>query len=182
MKKLILILGDLASGKSTMADILSKKYAIPALKKDVIKELLGDTIGFTNREENLKLSVATFEILFHSFDRISLSGGDLILESNFRPAELSRLISLAEDRGYKILSLYLSADTDILYERYIDRIKKGRHPVHLTTGFDDYQGFVRYVEAQRPEKIPGELIKIDAKDFSYQSDSEIFDKISTFLK
>ena len=181
MNKLILIMGDLASGKSTFADILSKKYAIPSIKKDVIKELLGDTIGFTNREENLKLSRATFEIMLHSFDRISLSGGDLILESNFRSAELARLVSLADYREYKVLSLYLSADTDTLYKRYTDRIKKGRHAVHLTTGFDDYQGFVHYVEAQRPEKIPGELIKIDAGDFSYQSDFEIFDRIYNFL-
>ena len=108
MKKLILILGDLASGKSTTADILSRKYSIPSLKKDTVKEILGDTVGFNNREENLKLSRATFEILLHAFERVSLTGGDLILESNFREAELDRLIALAEERGYQILSLLLA--------------------------------------------------------------------------
>lgn len=182
MKKLILILGDLASGKSTTADILSRKYSIPSLKKDTVKEILGDTVGFNNREENLKLSRATFEILLHAFERVSLTGGDLILESNFREAELDRLIALAEERGYQILSLLLTADTKILYRRYLARIETGRHPVHLTTGFDDYEGFVRYVLPQRQIPKRGELIKISADDFSYQTSEELFSKLEGFLK
>ena len=181
MKKLILILGDLASGKSTFADILSEKHLIPSLKKDVIKELLGDTIGFANREENLRLSAATFEIMLHSFDRISMTGGDIILESNFREKELDQLLTLAKSRGYEVLTIYLTAKCEILYKRFLDRIKKGRHPVHLTTGFNDYEGFVRYVEGQRPKNISGNLIKIDANDFNYQNDAEIFENISAFL-
>lgn len=181
MKKLILILGDLASGKSTTADILSKKYSIPALKKDTVKEILGDTIGFANREENLRLSWATFELLLHTFDRISLTGGDLILESNFRESELERLITLAEERGYSTLSLLFTADTEILYHRYLERIESGRHPVHLTTGFDDYEGFVRYVLPQRQIPKKGKLIRICADDFSYQTDTALFLEIEAFL-
>lgn len=181
MKKLILILGDLASGKSTTADILSKKYCIPALKKDTVKEILGDTIGFSNREENLRLSRATFELLLYSFDRASLVGENLILESNFRESELDRLTTLAKERGYSILSLLLTADTEILYCRYLERIKKGRHPVHLTTGFDDYLGFVNYVLPQRKAPQVGEVIRISADDFSYQNDPALFEKITKFL-
>ena len=182
MKKLILILGDLASGKSTTADLLSKKYFIPSLKKDTIKEILGDTIGFTDREENLKLSKATFELLLHAFDRMSLTSDDLILESNFRESELDRLTALAEERGYSILSLLLTADTEVLYQRYLARIKSGRHPVHLTIDFDNYEGFVSYVLPQRQIPKRGELIRISADDFSYQSDLLLFEKIEEFLK
>lgn len=182
MKKLILILGDLASGKSTTADILSKKYSIPALKKDTVKELLGDTIGFADREENLRLSRATFEILLYAFDRISLSGGDLILESNFRESELERLIALAEERSYSTLSLLLTADTKILYQRYLKRIGEGRHPVHLTVDFDNYEGFVEYVLPQRRAPKSGQIIKINADDFSYQKDPRLFSRIEEFLK
>ena len=181
MKKLILILGDLASGKSTTADILSEKFSIPSIKKDSIKEILGDSIGFSNREENLKLSRATFEILLHTFDRMSLVGDDLILESNFRDGELDRLTALAEERGYEILSLLLTADTKILYERYLHRIDVGRHPVHLTTDFDSYEGFVNYVLPQRQTPKRGILIKICADDFSYQSDIVLIERIQKFL-
>ncbi len=181
MKKLILILGDLASGKSTTADILSEKFNIPSLKKDTIKELLGDTIGFSNREENLRLSRATFEIMLEVFDRVSLTGGDLILESNFREGELSRLSELAAKRGYSILSLLLTADTEVLYRRYLKRIEAGRHPVHLNAGFDDYEGFVSYVTAQRKPPKMGELIRIDATTFDYQQNEALLSRISDFL-
>ena len=56
MKKLLLITGDLATGKSTFSNVLAKRYQITVFQKDSIKEVLGDHIGFTNREENLKLS------------------------------------------------------------------------------------------------------------------------------
>ena len=61
MKKLLLITGDIATGKSTFANILSKRYHTNMFFKDSIKEVLGDTIGFSNREENKKLSFASME-------------------------------------------------------------------------------------------------------------------------
>ncbi len=64
MRKLLLITGDLATGKSTFASILSKRYQANVFLKDSIKEVLGDTIGFANREENKKLSDAAMELMF----------------------------------------------------------------------------------------------------------------------
>ena len=61
MNKLLLIMGDLATGKSSFAEILSRRYQTNMFGKDSIKEVLGDTIGFANREENLKLSTRIFQ-------------------------------------------------------------------------------------------------------------------------
>ena len=91
MKKLILVCGDLACGKSTFCGQLSRRFDIPVFYKDTIKEVLGDTIGFANREENLKLSVATFGLLRHIFLQSADLGHDLILESNFRQHELEEM-------------------------------------------------------------------------------------------
>lgn len=43
------ITGDIATGKSTFANILSERYNTNVFFKDSIKEVLGDTISFTNR-------------------------------------------------------------------------------------------------------------------------------------
>ena len=67
MKKLIIITGDLATGKSTFADILGQKYQIPAFHKDAVKEVLSETFPFKDRSENLKLSKATMDIMKHTF-------------------------------------------------------------------------------------------------------------------
>ncbi|MDE7206241.1 MAG: deoxynucleoside kinase, partial [Lachnospiraceae bacterium] len=58
MKKLLLITGDIAAGKSTFSKILSERYGVAVFQKDTVKEILGDHIGFHNREENKALSNA----------------------------------------------------------------------------------------------------------------------------
>lgn len=58
--ELLLITGDIAAGKSTFSEILSKRYNIVAFQKDTVKEVLGDSIGFHNREENKRLSDAAW--------------------------------------------------------------------------------------------------------------------------
>lgn len=65
MKKLLLITGDIAAGKTTFSKILSERYCTAAFQKDTIKEILGDYIGFHNREENKVLSNATIGIMCH---------------------------------------------------------------------------------------------------------------------
>ena len=62
MGKLLLITGDIAAGKSIFSEILSKRYKITVYQKDTLKEVLGDTIGFHNREENKRLSEAAIGI------------------------------------------------------------------------------------------------------------------------
>lgn len=63
MKKLLLITGDLATGKSTFARLLSVRYGISMFFNDSIKEVLGDVTGFSNREENKQLSNASKNLI-----------------------------------------------------------------------------------------------------------------------
>ncbi len=134
MNKLLLLTGDLATGKSAFSAILSKRYDVNVFKKDSIKEVLGDTIGFTNREENLKLSAVTLELMLFLFSEFTKLNKDLILESNFHKAELERLYEMAAANNYEVLVLLLRGDLDILHKRYLNRMyNENRHPVHLST-------------------------------------------------
>ncbi|MBQ7284606.1 MAG: hypothetical protein IJW74_07165, partial [Oscillospiraceae bacterium] len=114
MKKLLLITGDLATGKSTFANILSKRYDTNVFFKDSIKEVLGDTIGFSNREENKKLSNATMELMFFIFSEFGKLNKNLILESNFHTIELERLHKIAFENNYEVLTIVLRGDVEIL--------------------------------------------------------------------
>ena len=51
MKKIILIGGDLAAGKSTFAKLIEEKFNCLGIYKDNLKEILGDTIIVENRQE-----------------------------------------------------------------------------------------------------------------------------------
>jgi len=182
MKKLLLIMGDLACGKSTFANILSKRYNTNVFGKDSIKEVLGDTIGFTNREENLKLSRATMELMFFLFSEFAKLGKPLILESNFHTKELETLHKLAAEQDYDILTLVLRGDVKLLHKRYLHRMQnENRHPVHLSTTLDVFEDFKGYVEYTRKEEIPGKVLEIEANDFSYQSDEAILNSVDDFM-
>ena len=183
MKKLLLIMGDLATGKSTFANILSKRYDINVFLKDSIKEVLGDTIGFSNREENKKLSNATIELMWFIFSEFGKLNKNLILEANFHTEELERLHKKAIENNYEVLTIILRGDVEILHKRYLNRMQnEARHFVHLSTTLDIFEDFEAYTKSLATEKIPGNTMFINANDFSYQTDKETLAKVDEFME
>jgi len=183
MQKLLLIMGDLAAGKSTFARMLSERYDVNVFFKDSIKEVLGDTIGFTNREENKKLSGATMELMFFIFSEFGKLKKNLILESNFHTAELERMHEIALEHDYEVLTLVLRGNVEILHKRYLNRMyHENRHPVHLSTTIDVFEDFKSCIESLRSEQIPGRTLSIQADNFAYQTNEEILSKIDAFMR
>lgn len=183
MKKLLLITGDIAAGKSIFSKKLSERYHAAVFQKDSIKEVLGDIIGFQNREENKKLSNAALRIMFHIFSQISAADSDLILEANFHEHELKELRSIADKNQYEVLTLVLRGDPEILYQRYLHRMnEENRHPVHLSTALDIKEIFFKTAEWIRNEKVIGKTLVIEASDFSYQENPETLNQIDSFMK
>lgn len=182
MKKLLLITGDLACGKSTFAKILSKRYNTNLFFKDRIKEVLGDTIGFSDRAENLKLSKAAVELMTLIFSEFAALDKDLILEANFHTYELEALHEIGAQNGYSVLTLVFQADTRLLHGRYLNRIaNENRHPVHIISVLDDYDDFVAYITKARDEFVPGETLFVNADDFSYQTDTALLERLDRFM-
>ena len=181
-KKLILVCGDLAAGKSTYANRIAKKYNILCINKDNFKEILGDNFPFRNREENLKLSMATFDL----FKYIALKSFEvevpLIIESNFRQHELDYLNTLAQKYDYDILSIIIRADIKVLHQRFMNRIlNENRHPVHKSVDFSHYEDFEKQIKGDREREYPGSILYLDSTDFSNLNDSVINEKIKVFM-
>lgn len=181
MKRLIVVTGDIAAGKSTYSDMLSQTYQVSVFHKDTIKEILGEHIGFRDREENLKLSRATVGLMTFLFEEFAKLGKPLILEANFHREELAELLETAKRYEYEVMTLNLQGDMRILYERYVKRMEH-RHAVHLRTSLDIYENFQEYVEAARAEGTVGTVLEVHADDFSYQQDEVLMAKIGQFLR
>lgn len=164
MKKVILIGGCLATGKTTLAKNLSKELNIPYYYKDILKERLGDIFGFNSREENLKLSKGAFEILYHISEQMVENEKPFILESNFRQNELDKLEKLFKENGYEIVSLKLTGDEKVLYQRYLDRFEnENRSVVHAN--LNSFDEFKEYQQMLSEVNYPGRVIKIDTTEF-----------------
>lgn len=183
MKKLLLIMGDLATGKSTFANMLSKRHNTLLFCKDPIKEALGNTFGYANRAENLRLSQGAAELMCLIFGEFAQLDKDLILESNFRLAELERLHQMARENDYQVLTLVLRGDAAILHQRYLNRMHHENRPaVHLCEQFNTLEGFGAYLNSLRTATVPGEAIYIDANDFAYQQDPVLLGKLDAFFQ
>lgn len=183
MNRIILITGDLATGKTTFSKILSRRFSVEVYNKDTIKEILGDTVGFSNREENLRLSHATVEIMTFLFKSYAPLGHDLILEANFHKKEIVALEEIAKQYDYKVLTLNFVADEKVLYDRFLNRIQnENRHPVHQTAGLNSFEAFCGYIEKSRKDVELKNEITIDATDFTYQTDEELLGKLDGFMK
>ena len=182
MRKLLLITGDLATGKSTFSNILSQRYKVNVFCKDSIKEVLGDTIGFKNREENKKLFNASMKLMFFIFSEFAELGKDLILESNFHTEELEGLHEIARNNNYEVLTISLYGNVKILHERYMNRINENRHPAHLSATLDVFEDFKRCSDYLTNVEKPGEVIRVNADDFAYQSNPDLLTELDQFME
>ena len=149
MKKLILIGGVLASGKSTYANILKDKFNLTVVTKDRLKEILGDNIYVNNREENKKLSVISFEMIKYL---INCNMTTIVIESNFKDYEMNELKNLCLQLNYDVLSLVFDADDEILHKRFLNRLNENRHYVHKSQDFTDIKDFIPVLNELRNVK------------------------------
>ena len=182
MKKIIVLTGDLACGKTTFANIISKKYNIDLFVKDYIKEHLADTIGFKNREENRRLSIMAVNQQIEAINKNISENKDIVVEANFRDYEIDKINELAKKNNAKVLIIEFQGDPNIIFNRYNHRIKfENRHPAHLSQDFSNFEEFKSYIFSNRIDSNKYDFIKINANNFSYQTDEKLFKTIETFL-
>ena len=153
MQKLIVITGDLAAGKSTLAASLSERLGIPFITKDTLKEIACDIIGYQTREQNRLLSITATRDMIYFFKQCALVGNDLIVEANFRTDELVELRDLASQYDYQVILLVLTGDIPLLYQRFLDRLPT-RHIAHRSLNLNySYQRFEDYINELRDQDL-----------------------------
>ena len=179
MKNVIIISGDLAAGKSTLADNLSEKYSILSIRKDDLKELICDEVGFETREENRALSKAAVNAMIYIFNKIAIVGDDIILEANFRTSELQTIKDMADFYHYKPILLLLYGDEGILYQRFLERLPK-RHRAHTSLNLDEsIEKFKEYINSLREQDFVFEPITIDVSSLN---EKQLLNKVSLILE
>lgn len=179
MNRLIIITGDLATGKSTLADNLSLSLNIPCFKKDVIKEKYCDEDGYSTREENRQLSLRAVNYMIDTFTRFASLKQDLILEANFRSGEMNTIKDIAEKEKIDVTCIVLRGDMELIYDRFMKRLPT-RHPAHKSIGLDrGIEYFAAYVNEQRKEEIPfiPHIIDVTNKD-----EKEVLQLALSFIK
>ena len=128
----ILVSGMPASGKSTIAERISAILGLPLLSKDAIKEILFDDLGFTSREEKVRLGVAAMHMMYYAAQQLMKAGKPFILENNFEDASMEGISDLLERYAYAGVTVRLTGDPAVIYRRFAARdLSEARHRGHV---------------------------------------------------
>ena len=179
MNKLIIITGNLASGKSTLAKALGDYLNCVVINKDELKEIECDVFDYRNREENRLLSIAAIKNMIHFFSRLALTNQDAILEANFRTDEICEIADIAKENNYEVILLELIGDYELLYERFLDRMKT-RHKAHMSIGLqNDFDKFIEYNEELLNQDL---VFKPHIIDMTDMNATKVFEETLKILK
>lgn len=172
MANLIIIAGDLAAGKSTLAASLSEELNIVYITKDSLKEIACDAIGYSTREENRQLSIAATDSMIYFFQQAALVGSSLILEANFRNEEIKQIKQIADLYDYQVVLLCLTGDINLLYQRFLDRLAN-RHIAHRSLNLDvSIDRFASYIEDIRNQDLIYPTFTIDMSELDEEEVTE----------
>ena len=177
----VLVTGIPAAGKSTAAAYLSRVLALPLLSKDSVKELLYDRLGFSSREEKVRLGLAAIDAMYYAAGQLMAAGQPVILENNFESASREGLTALLGRYDCTAITVALTGDYAAVYRRFCERDRSpDRHPGHV---FNDHYpheplsapppviSFDRYVESITSRGMDsftanGPRITVDTTDVS----------------
>ncbi len=166
-----------------MARRIAAHFNLPLFGKDVIKETLFDTLGWSDRARSKQLSHASIALLYRMLEIELAAGRACMLESNF-DSELAATDLQAVRARYPFNPLQIQCTTDP--EELLARLRhrtaiRERHPGHVDA---------LWVPELRPETIPwrsppieigGPVIELDTTDFDAIDYDELFAEIARYL-
>jgi predicted kinase len=165
---IVIITGLPGTGKTDLGRFLSRELSMPYLSKDGIKEILFDTLGYSDRGWSRTLGVASYELLYYFVEQELAAGRSFIVESNFQ-AEVAgpKFSSLQTTYGFRSVQILCETEATVLLERFAHRAYSNeRHPGHVE--HQNIEEFRADLAAAKSEAIPiaGDLIRLDTTEFS----------------
>ena len=169
MSARVLIVNGLPGvGKTTQALGIAQRLGWPLVTKDMFKESLFDTLGWSDRAWSHKLSGASMALLFVWLERELAAGRDCIIDANFDAARDTPLfVALAAKYPVRWVQLHVVCDGETLWQRHLARAASGtRHPGHLEAAVaGEIESRLRQGRVQ-PLTLAAPCIELDTTDIT----------------
>lgn len=172
---IVIVNGFPGTGKTTLGRAISDHFGWPFVSKDVFKELMFDTLGWSDKEWSLKLSAATHRIMDYVIEETLRAGHSLVVESNFKTdIDAARFERFRSDYDVTLIQLLCWAEGEVLFERYKARLGSDRHPGHAEIESLDLARASLAPGRAEPLPIVGPTIEIDTTHFDAVDYGSIF--------
>jgi predicted kinase len=179
----VIISGPPCSGKSTLANKLSRRFSLPLVMKDEIKETLFDELGIEDREWSKKLGKVSYKVLFALLRQIVSSGASCIVESNFsNQYDTDNFLEIKNTSPFQVVQIQCKTDGKLLLERFKKRsLSSERHPGHLDhNNIEEFRQLLLKGKLT-PLDIDGELLWFDSSDVNNLDYSSITSVLEQFI-
>jgi predicted kinase len=165
---LLIVTGHPATGKTTLARKLAAALALPLVSKDMLKESLFDSLGWSDRDWSMRVGVAAIALLYRVAEATLAAGMPLVVESNFRPDfDTPRMLELRGRCPFRPVQLRCIASGEVMAERYVQRVVRGeRHPGHCETLAETKVAALRALGQIEPLGLGGPLLTVDTTDLA----------------
>ncbi len=176
---LVLVNGFPGTGKTTVARKLAQHFGVALLSKDTFKELIFDTLGWSDKEWSLKVSAASHRIIDYVIDEDLRVGHSLIIEANFKPpTDSERFRRFQDAHQARLVQVLCWAQGDVLFDRYWTRHVSDRHPGHVEAATREEQRRGLAAGKCEPLSIRGTTIELDTTDFDRIDYASLFAKVA----
>jgi predicted kinase len=178
-RRVVIINGLPGTGKTTLGRAISDHFGWPFISKDVFKEVMFDTLGWSDKKWSLKVSAATHRVMDYVIGELLRAQNSLVVESNFKAdVDAPRFERLRIDYGVNLIQILCWAEGDVLFERYKARLESSRHPGHAEADSLDLARASLARGKAEPLPIRGTTIEIDTTHVDAIDYSSVFRKLS----
>lgn len=194
-KLLILLAGFPGTGKTYLSNIIMRELGLfYMISPDNLKEFYCDIFGFHNLEEKLEIEKISWAKYYELMEKQMQLGSNIISDYPFSQKQKPHIQKLVEIYDYKVLTIRLIANLDVLFERQkkrdldserhlshiVSSYKKGDHLADRSTADNllSYEKFVKRCTTRGYDTFElGKLYEVDVTDYSKVNYFELFKDI-----
>ena len=181
-RTLLVVTGPPCAGKTTLAAQLGRELSLPVIHRDVLKEILFDTLGAKDRVWSREVGGSSYVLLYSFLESLLSAGYPCIVETSFEKRASARLKALCETYGVVPVEILCTSDLETFYKRYKARLESGeRHAGHVDhLNLDEISS--RWVSGERGSlELGGQSLRVDTTDFGNPERALLVRKLQEIL-